>query len=432
MGVPVSKTEQGQGQRIVSARQNPLASGEYTVPVMTAEEVSKIVVPFAAVRQSLRSTLEEHGLAIVTDVISAEEVSAMERFFMNDVLNVIDEEKVSSAPQIVQDAYSEFKSKGLQALPLRTASEITQAAGFALDRCLPHGTFAWAARKHPNVHKTFQAIFPNAEGFVTSVDVPFFTPGGQKRATKAKFTAHVDQNKHDIRPGLADCEVYQGVLYVWSSEDDHASTTTAWPGSHTTVWEEMMQDASFKMSGGAGFHYSEVSQMQDKGRAQKLAAGWATHARRLPVPSGALLLWNSRTMHTGWKGGPRLAQAVCLEPVERRPPQERLSKLRLVALGLPSVHWASHAMQHDMSLGAPGVFSRDSVEAKGHDGSSHDRVQLPLRPAIRPEGLVNGKVPEELKDLIDVDYRCVGMWDAPQSVAPLLEGSVAENVKLYV
>lgn len=432
MGVSVSKNEQRQVHRAFSTLSNPLTSGEYTVPVMSAEEVSKIMVPFAAVRQSLRTTLEEHGLAIVTGVISDEEVSAFERLFMNDVLNVIDEKEVAVMNDVVKDAYKKFHAKGLQALPLATASEITQAAGFALDRCLPHGSFAWAARKHPNVHKTFQAIFPNAEGFVTSVDVPFFTPGGQKPAKKAKFTAHVDQNKHDVRPGLADCEVYQGVLYVWSSEGEHASTTTAWPGSHTTVWEDMMQDESFKMSGSAGFHYSEVSQMQDRSRAQKLAAGWAAHARRLPVPSGALLLWNSRTMHTGWKGGPRLAQAVCLEPVERRPLQERLSKMRLVALGLPSVHWASHAMQHDMSLGAPGVFSRDCVSAKGKPGSHHDDVVLPLRPAIRPEGLVSGNVPEELKDLINVDYRYVGMWDAPQSFAPLLESTVAENMKACV
>mmetsp|Transcript_63446 Transcript_63446/g.112648 ORF Transcript_63446/g.112648 Transcript_63446/m.112648 type:complete len:138 (-) Transcript_63446:178-591(-) len=137
-------------------------------------------------------------------------------------------------------------------------------------------------------------------------------------------------------------------------------------------------------------------------------------------------------MHTGWKGGPRLAQAVCLEPVERRPLQERLSKMRLIALGLPSTHWASTAMQHDMSLGAPGVFSNDRTRARGPDGSSHDAALLPLRPALRPAGLVDGEVPEELEDLVDVDYRCVGMWDAPESVAPLLERSVQDHIKNYI
>jgi len=238
-------------------------------------------------------------------------------------------------------------------------------------------------------------------------------------------------NKHDSRPGLADAEVFQGVLYIWSSEGDHASTTTAWPGSHTAVWEDLMQDADFKESGSAGFHYSEVRGMRDKTQARKLAAGWATGARRLPVPSGALLLWNSRTMHTGWKGGPRLAQTVCLEPTHRRPSQEQTSKMRLAALGLPSVHWASIAMQHDMSLGSPGVFNHHSVKAR-QCGPTCDDVILPLRPAMRPKGLASGQISSELQNLVNVDYKYVGMWEAPESVGPLLEGSVTDNVKSYL
>lgn len=416
---------------LVSPAVNPLTTDHYAVPVMTAEEASRIFVPSSQVHLSLRKVLDEYGMAIVTNVISAEEVSAFEQYFTNDLLQLIDQDKVSSAPQLIQDAYSEFEAKGARALPLATASKITAGAGFALDRCLPHGTFAWAARTHPNVHKTYNAIYPDAKGFVTSLDVPFFTPGAQKGATKAKFSAHVDQNKHDVRPGLADCEVYQGVLYIWPSEDDGTSTTTAWPGSHTSVWEDLMRDTDFKETGSAGFHYSEVRGMQDRAHARKLAAGWATGARRLPVPSGALLLWNSRTMHTGWRGGPRLAQTVCLEPVERRPSQEQLSKMRLAALGLPSVHWASVAMQHDMSLGSPGVFNRDHADAKEY-GPSHDNVVLPLKPAIRPKGLANGQVPGELQDLINVDYKCVGMWSPPETVAPLLESSVADDMKSYL
>merc|ERR1712232_70854 len=194
-----------------------------------------------------------------------------------------------------------------------------------------------------------------------------------------------DQNEHDVRPHLGDCEIYQGALYVWSAESQHSSTTVVWPGSHREAFPKMMKDAAYKRNGSYGFHYSEVSEMEPS-PGRTISAGWAKHARRVPVPAGALLLWSLRTMHTGWKGGPRLAQAVCLEPRSRRSSAERLSKMRLAALGLPSVHWASIAMQHDMSLGRPGVFNQRSTSA-AQCGPSRDDVILPLRPAMRPKGL---------------------------------------------
>merc|ERR1719254_252853 len=109
--------------------------------------------------------------------------------------------------------------------------------------------------------------------------------------------------------------------------------------------------------------------MSNRMEAHELAQGWAQSARRVLMPPGAMILWNSRTAHTGWKGGPRLAQAVCLEPASRRPEHERVAKLRLAALGLPGCHWASAAMQHDMSLGYAGIFSDEWAEAEaGEDG----------------------------------------------------------------
>merc|ERR1712014_317992 len=77
--------------------------------------------------------------------------------------------------------------------------------------------------------------------------------------------------------------------------------------------------------------------------------GWETGARRIPVPAGGLLLWTSRTTHQGWSGGPRLAQPVCWEPRARRDEIARERKFRLAALGLPSTHWASLALPHELS-----------------------------------------------------------------------------------
>merc|ERR1712232_1069482 len=116
----------------------------------------------------------------------------------------------------VRDAYGRFLAEGLRAFPQRTAEKnLTAAAGFALYRCLAHGRFAWRVRRHPRVHQVFRTLYPEVDSdLVTSLDVPFFSPGGVATQT-SKFSAHVDQNAHDVRPGLANCEIYQGVLYIW-------------------------------------------------------------------------------------------------------------------------------------------------------------------------------------------------------------------------
>ena len=177
--------------------------------------------------------------------------------------------------------------------------------------------------------------------------------------------------------------------------------------------------------------YCKVTLMEEKADSSLLADKWDLHARRAVVPGGALFLWNSRTMHCGWKGGPRLAQTVCLEPAGRRPECERAAKMRLAALGLPGCHWAQAAMQHDLSLGAPGVFSTRGVEAEEGKGG-HDDVVLPLRPCLWPEALADGADLGELAKLVKVDYRPTGMWDPTPGASALLEASLLPEFKRYL
>merc|ERR1719356_604913 len=85
-------------------------------------------------------------------------------------------------------------------------------------------------------------------------------------------------------------------------------------------------------------HFSLISSLAPGDARDRLIRGWEAGARRMPVPAGGLLLWTSRTTHQGWRGGPRLAQPVCMEPRARRSNEALERKLRLAALGLPSTH----------------------------------------------------------------------------------------------
>lgn len=423
----------------MNSSNTPLLSGQFSAPVMSPEELNRFSVPFDEVQARLPNVLSEYGIAIVTGVASDDDVARLEADFAQDLAEIVDNEALA-APNLapaIQEAHKRFVEGGPRAFPIETAEVLTMGAGFALDRALPHGRFAWSVRRNPRVHAVFKSLFPESERLVTSVDAPFFTPTGNP-IESCHFSAHVDQNRHDVRPGLGDCNVVQGVLYVWpASADGACATTVVWPGSHREVWPQMME-SSFERIGQKGHHYCRVSHMSKAGvparelpEALAISEGWAQGARRCVVPAGGLLLWNSRTLHTGWTGGARLAQAVCLEPVERRSREERIAKFRLAALGLPGTHWASVGMQHDCCLRGRGVFSRSSTEADEGD-SDKDGVILPLRQSIRPVPLADDADMNGLAEFVDVKFRFTGMWEAPEKSISILEGCVREEYQQYL
>eukprot|EP00004_Rigifila_ramosa_P025907 TRINITY_DN7865_c0_g1_i2.p4 TRINITY_DN7865_c0_g1~~TRINITY_DN7865_c0_g1_i2.p4 ORF type:complete len:108 (-),score=23.88 TRINITY_DN7865_c0_g1_i2:225-548(-) len=51
--------------------------------------------------------------------------------------------------------------------------------------------------------------------------------------------------------------------------------------------------------------------MSDRLVSGSLRDTFVRDARRVPVPAGALLVWNSRLIHQGHAGGPRLAMVGC-------------------------------------------------------------------------------------------------------------------------
>merc|ERR1719272_2562631 len=109
-----------------------------------------------------------------------------------------------------------------------------------------------------------------------------------------------------------------------------------------------MSDPTMVKRGCKGNHFSQIGTLSNKDLASSLEEQWRTGAGRVPVSSGGLFLWSSRTLHQGWSGGPRLAQPVCWEPAGRRDNAALDRKLQLAALGLPSTHWGSLGIPHHL------------------------------------------------------------------------------------
>eukprot|EP00931_Biecheleriopsis_adriatica_P122515 TRINITY_DN97510_c0_g1_i1.p1 TRINITY_DN97510_c0_g1~~TRINITY_DN97510_c0_g1_i1.p1 ORF type:complete len:412 (-),score=72.55 TRINITY_DN97510_c0_g1_i1:37-1272(-) len=390
----------------MAPKKNKAAKGGLSLPLLSPEEVARLTVPFAEIEAELRHTLDELGCAIVTGVASPEECARLERLFAEDLTDLIDSAAAKQAGGAVERAAGKVAAQEVCAFPLASGPLLGEKERCQL-RGLPQGRFAWSARLLPNVRACYELIHGTHE-LVSSCDNSFFASPASEKQFENKSWPHVDHNSNDRRfcddegAFVGDWEVFQGLLYVWSSEGEHSSTTVVLPGSHLTAYEAMMQDPKMVERGSKGNHFSQISGLSQKQLVSSLEQAWSAGAGRVPVPSGGLLLWSSRALHQGWSGGPRLAQPVCWEPRGRRDDSALDRKLRLAALGLPSTHWGSLGIPHYL------VCPQLSSAAAAVNQKREEDVQLPLKASIQLASLRPGV------NVVDVWSRCKDDdWHSP-------------------
>lgn len=353
--------------------------GNMAAPMINAAEACELTLSMEDVEKRLVSHMALYGVAIVKDVAGQEELKNLQHWLSMDLGELV------VSPAIVADDTLSRTCKGTaangapckiatgknmgmafkhtRALRLggsfcglhQTGAPVTEFPGavpvprsipleawdanaVALlgekgrlhDRGLPGGKFAWGCRLLPGVHRCFQSLFPGVE-LCVGLDMPFFSPA--KCGKPAMFPEpHVDRNEH-----LTSEKCWQAILYVWEA-DETSSTTVVLPKSHVELYPSIMKDKKCPKS-----HYVELHKLDSK---KELLDAWKTGARRLAVPSGALVLWDSRLVHTGWAGGRRLAQPVCWEPASRRKDAARLRKVLYASRGLSTSHSAAEGRLH--------------------------------------------------------------------------------------
>jgi len=408
----MGKSEKGKGKVAGETSSYVDPKAPLRCPVMAEEEVAAITVSFEDIEGLLLSVLETHGSAVVTGVASEEDCQQLQAMFCEDLQEVFDGEALkvanadvaSAAARVVRDPRS-WPMASMEGLGKMNRCQL---------RGLPHGRFAWAARLNPRLRRVYEVLHGTTE-LVSSCDNSFFAPGSCRGACENRSWPHVDHNKHDLSvvdqdgAPISDWEVYQGLLYVWPSTDANSSTTVVWPGSHTDVYEELMSAPSVAARGRKGNHFSPF-----RSDNASLISRWHAAARRVPVPAGGLFIWNSKTVHQGWTGGPRLAQPVCWEPTCRRTERARVRKLWMAALGLPSTHWASLGLPHN--LVAPRLQEKVVANGRGAD------VTLPMVSTLQPVTLADGvKVEDVWRQLSTADWS----KPLPTPLMKVLERSIA-------
>jgi hypothetical protein len=407
-----------------------LPKGKFTPPLLSNRIMSQVKIPLSDIKKKrFTDILRKYGFVVVTGVLRATEIKRLEGFFGEDIKNLIIKTvdkrvklnlseaychgvKKNGEPCTISHATTGYAKKHVYPLlgghsycalhtpddhplsasvvqslnapkaasfkvqpdkvPSWITKELGKDPGYCALRGLPHGKFAWGCRLNKNA-KSCWKVLHETDSLVVSLDVPFYSSrDDDPPPLKANGSwPHADHNKH-YRRHLT----YQGVLYVWGSEDEKASTTVVWPSSHKKEFSSMMRD---EKSPRMKSHYVPIKNLT-KATKDDLLPRWEKEARRVPVPSGALLIWDSRLMHQGWKGGPRLAQPICWEPRELRDGDALERKRRFSALGLPMNHSAASGIRH--TTVSPTPFLPNIVI---HDGKHT------IRPTIKPEPL-KGKV----------------------------------------
>jgi hypothetical protein len=375
-------------------------------PYLEGTELEEVSVEFADIGGRLVSVLEEHGFAVVNDVLNSEDVMELQALFGRDLMDVCDHgiNSTETNPTTVLEAYGRIVSAALIDVP-RLWPGIHRRPSLAASFGIPQGRFAWAARMHPNIRAIYRLCHKDeleketrdtpfsGDALSVGMDQVFFKPEHSACAAFTDCWGHADLNIHCSDGGGGRYRVYQSIVSLWPSLDMQDSTTVVWPRSHRNIFPSLMIDTAAVTNGKIGgiSHFTRVDGMKGKPAApeyfshvapdmktafeehikysedpkysQRLHSRWSNErylreARRVPLAAGSLIIWDSRTVHQGWDEGRRLAMPVCWEPrgrmsevcegelVARR-------KLRIAASGRCTTHWASLGREHSVPSRKP-------------------------------------------------------------------------------
>ena len=224
---------------------------------------------------------------------------------------------------------------------------------------LAQADFLWRLRADPAVARAFARVHgvARADELVASLDSYSLHMRGQPARGLA---LHDDQARGvDGDAARADSRSVQGAVNLFAVTAGDAGLVVV-PGSHRR-WDRRRAGAR-----GARNQLHHVPLRRDFDAAQ-----WAREhaaARKLLLPPGCLVLWNSRLLHgtaPGARaarpappgGGPprlnRLTCFVCLMPRRLRSREARAAKEALYRAGGMTSHWATHADVHPCNAAGP-------------------------------------------------------------------------------
>lgn len=316
--------------------------------------------------QKLKNIMSKYGFAVVTNILSSHECKQSESTLYTDLLNMVDT-SVQVDPKL-QQIIQKIKQRKLH-WPKSSIPGLV-GKGFMCTHGMPQSNFSWNLRTNPKVHSIFKFLH-QSDDLVVSLDLPFFSPNTNAEKS-ADMWPHADQNIN-VKRG---CEnSYQGILYVYDGTKENTSNTVLWPKSWNNEYKELLAHSKpMKLGSDISEHALYLKQIDDETIKTQFFTKWKQNARRIQVPAGGLLIFNSRTIHQGYPSGSRLAQTISWEPRENRDMGALKRKLQATQLGFGTTHWGSLGIHHGAS------FIR-SYKKNGYSRYSedYDKCYIPMK-----------------------------------------------------
>jgi hypothetical protein len=228
---------------------------------------------------SLKQVLAEKGYAIITSILSQEEIETAREMFLDWKKDISDELHAKIDPHGI------YKH---------------QEAG--------HQRHAWYLRTHPGVKKVFEELWETTD-LIVSYDGSCWIPKTWDK--KDKCWTHTDQcaNNHGL-------ECYQGFV---SLTDNKERTLIVYEGSHL-LHERYFADRN--QTGTKNWEKIDPEYL----------AEIADRKRVLEIPAGSVVVWDSRTFHQNQYGAPksedRIVQYVCYLPRNHKKNTPAIQKKR--------------------------------------------------------------------------------------------------------
>lgn len=337
-------------------------SEQTPIPFLNASEMSEYSVSrnHTNFKNLFLEQIETHGFSIITELLSQEDIQSAQRALGLDLLEAMDGPACAQhAEESVRTAHTLITSANIEDIPRLWPGQylVPNSHGF------PQGRFAWETRLHPRVREVFELLFEGEGELCVGMDQLFYRPSHFSYEFGENYGhGHTDHNFHDLT--IADTSkwrIFQSILSIWPSIDRGDWGTLIWPGSHKKIHPCLMADRACQRPG----HFAHILSMSDPDEKRRVQAGYRAESRRVQLPAGSLLVWDSRTIHQGCRTGKRLAMPICWEPKSRRPEGARRRKLLVAASGNFTTHWASLANKASLHWGT-------SPRTNGHYDKAQD------------------------------------------------------------
>ena len=320
-----------------------------------------VTISFADYKEKVSSIMDTFGFVVVTGILTPEECVNAETMMKTDLLNCIDDKaKIVNTDNKLKQAIANVKNS-TKHWP-RASTPGLPDKGFISTNGIPQGNFAWEMRTNQKVKEIFSHLHNTTE-LVVGIDVSFFSEDGNDKPTTVMWP-HADQ---DMRLQYGSEHSYQSILYAWDATTSNKSTTVVWPKSHKTEYAKLME----ALPSSTGKHGLNITNINNADIQEDFMKRWLNGARRVQVPAGGLIIFNSRTIHQGYSSGYRLAQPISWAPKVCRSDVALKQKLQTMHMGIATTHWAELGIHHVVSF-------KKNPKPKGD--SDHNKCVFPMKP----------------------------------------------------